>query len=276
MVGHCPSGFPKRLFFVQKPQIMNLKLPYFNVFLALTVCLFSRAGFAQQYNYAPNSIHYAHLKNKYDSSIGLGLSKSFNMRAIEIQAAFSPVEHGAVMVNYLGAGRDDVKNQLSKGSSSHFLEFGMGAYEATGRGIASLIVGYGQGSIFNKYENQHRASFHLRRWFIQPSLLFQGRNFECGLALRFNRLVYAGAKVDYAIDQNNLNKIKAIDAKSPFFLPEFGVHMAVVIHAVSVGLNFTSLFFDADSYNFIHLNTDLMLTVNLESFYQHSMKPKVQ
>ena len=246
---------------------------YRYTFLAAGMLLFALPGVAQFYTYAPNAMQFCQLQKKYDSSLGGGFGRTLRSRSIELQAAFSPIRHGAVMVNYFDARRGAVTRQQEVGSSSHFAEFGIGAYEATAHGTASLFVGYGQGAIFNNYPLNRIASFDFRRWFIQPNIVYQRNRFECGIALRFNRLVYHHAEIDYSINTNDLQRVQAIESRSPFFLPELGLHAGIVFSPCTIMLNVTSLFYGGASFNFERLNHTLLLTLDLDSIYRRKKKP---
>ncbi len=255
---------------------MQLKNAYSSFFPVLLICLFTAPIVAQQFNYAPNAIHFCQVRQKYDSSLGLGYSFGINSRGADWQLAFSPVKNVALMMNYLDASSKQVKKQLIEGSSSRFAEIGVGAYESAGRGVASLFIGYGQGSIFSNYVQRYKASFDLHRWFIQPAMVFESKNFAGGLALRFTRLAYAKAEVDYSLPPEDLRSIQAIEAKSPIFIPEFGMHTAIKAGHCQFSLNVTSLFYDANTYNFQRLTTTLMLTVDVGATYQKEQAPGVQ
>ena len=246
------------------------------VLLIIGFCLLTTRSFSQHYNYAPNSIHYCLLQKKYDGSLSGGFGRGGDANSLEWQGAYSPLEHGAIMVNYFNALRKTVKKQREEGTSSQFAEVGIGAYESAARGTGSLFVGYGQGSIFSNYNLNRTVSFDLQRWFIQPALVFQGHNFEWGLALRFNHLVYSHAEVDFSISESDLRAVQAIEAESPFFVPEFGLHAGMVFHSCTFSLNLTSLFYDVDTFNFARSNNTFLLTVDLDALYHRSKKPKVQ
>ena len=134
---------------------------YRYAFLAAGMLCFVLPGGAQHCTYAPNSISFCQLQKKYDSSLGGGIGRTLNSRSIELQAAFSPIKHGAVMVNYFDARRKGVTKQQETDSSSQFAEIGIGAYEATAHGTASIFVGFGQGSVFNNYSFNRIASHRI-------------------------------------------------------------------------------------------------------------------
>jgi len=246
---------------------------YFKIILALTLSISARPLLSQQYNYAPNSIHYCQLTKKYDSRLSAGIAVRFNrIGGNEFQGSFAATNHLAVMINYMDATHKNVSRQQQPGTSSRFGEVGIGFYESAQRGKASVFAGYGRGNIFNNYYLNRTASFDFQRWFLQPAIIFGDQDFEWGVALRFTHLLYSSAQVDYGIPESDLRTIKAIDAKAPFFLPEFGLHAAMNFRRGSFILNLTSLFYDARPYNFRRINPTMLFCLDLGTFYQQKKK----
>lgn len=244
--------------------------------MLLWVWMSGTKSFGQQFNYAPNSIYYCQLQGRYDSSLGAGLRRGSDTNGTEWQLAFSPVKHGAVMLNYFDGHHKAIRKQQEEGSSSQSAEIGLGAYETLAHGTASLFIGYGQGSIFSNYSLSRSVALDLQRWFIQPAMIFRNHNFEWGLALRFNRLVYSHAEVDFSISESDLQPLQAIEAQSPFFIPEFGLHAGIVFKPCTLTIDMTSLFYDTNTFNFERLNSAFLLTVDLGFFYQRKKEPKAQ
>lgn len=246
---------------------------YRSTFLAVGLLCFSLQGRAQYFNYAPNAIQFCQLKDKYDSSLGVGYGRTLSSRSLEMQVAFSPLRHGAVMVNYMDARRKAVTRQQDIGTSSQFAEIGIGAYESTVHGTASVFVGYGQGTIFTNYQLNRTVSFDFRRWFIQPALVYRRNLFEYGVALRVNHLVYYHAEIDYSISSDELQRIQAIESKTPIFLPELGLHAGIVLAPCTFMLNITNLFYDVSSFNFERMSHTFLLSFNLGSMYKRKKQP---
>ena len=234
------------------------------------------SSFAQHANYAPNSIHFCQLQKKYAVTLGGGFGRGSSFASTEWQAAFSPVEHGAIMINYFDAHRSPVQRKEEEGTSSRFGEIGIGAYETTAIGTASIFVGYGQGSIFNNYVLNRAASFNMSRWFIQPAIVRHSSNFEWGIALRFNRLIYSDGEVDYSIADYDLRAVQAIEARSPFFIPELGLHVGLTFSPCTFSMNLTSVFYAANRYNFDRINSSFLLTLDIGRFYQKKQKKPLE
>ncbi len=236
--------------------------------LAVLLVLGAAKNVAQNFNYAPNSIHFCQLQNKYAATLSVGLGQGNNFISREWQAAFSPIEHGAIMINYFDEHKKAVLEREEEGGSSGFGEIGIGAYEHTESGTASIFVGFGKGSIFNNYVLKRATSFDFQRWFVQPTILRYNKNFEWGVALRFNYLAYSHGEVDYSISDYDLRAVKALAAKSPFFLPELGLHAGLNFSLFTGSINLTSLFYAAYTFNFEKVNSSLMFTFNVGKLYQ--------
>lgn len=232
------------------------------ILLALLLILATNM-FAQHYSYAPNSIYFCQLQKKYAATLSGSLSRGNAFSGRELQAAFSPIKHGAILINYLDAQRNAVRRQEDEGTSSRFAEIGIGAYETTNLGTVSIFAGFGKGSIFSNYMLNRVASFDLERWFIQPSILRRSKNFEWGVALRFNRLIYSNGSVDYSIDDYDLRAVRALEERSPFFIPELGLHAGLSFSLFTFSVNLTNVFYAANTYNFERINSSLMLTFDV-------------
>lgn len=219
--------------------------------------------FAQHYNYAPNSIHFCQLQKKYAATLSGSLSLGNALSGKEVQVAFSPIKHGAILINYFDAQHNAIRRQEDEGTSSRFGEIGIGAYETTDRGTASIFAGVGKGSLFSNYTLNRTASFDLERWFIQPTILRRSRNFEWGVALRFNHLIYSQGKVDYSIDDYDLRAVRALEERSPFFIPELGLHAGLSFSLFTFSVNLTNVFYAANTYNFERINSSLMVTFDV-------------
>ena len=252
----------------------NLNTRFIKYGLSLSLLLpWAISSFGQHATYAPNSIHFCQLQKKYAATLSGGIGRGNSFSSMEWQAAFSPIRHGAIMINYFDAHRKAVLRQEEEGSSSGFGEIGVGAYETTALGTASLFVGFGLGSVFNNYTFDRAASFDLQRWFIQPSIVRHSKNFEWGVALRFTRLVYSHGIVDYSIAETDLRAVRAIEAKSPFFIPELGLHAGMTFSPFTLSLNLTNVFYAASTYNFERVNSSFLLSLDLGSLYKRK-QPK--
>ena len=232
------------------------------ILLALLLTLATNLS-AQYYNYAPNSIYFCQLQKKYAATLSGSLSRGNDFSGKELQVAFSPIKHAAILINYFDAQRDAVRRQEDEGTSSRFGELGVGVYETTDLGTVSIFAGVGKGSVFSNYTLDRAASFDLERWFIQPSILRRNKNFEWGVALRFNRLIYSQGKVDYSIDDYDLRAVRALEERAPFFIPELGLRAGLSFSLFTFSVNLTNVFYTTRTYNFERVNSNLMLTFDV-------------
>lgn len=231
------------------------------VFFLANILIFSFEAFGQEhYYYTPNTISIPVLTQKNDGSIGVGAGWGSDYIALEAQGVFSPIKHGAIMLNYFDTGKGDVRKDLEMGTSFRFLELGLGAYQALEHGSASVFAGVGQGNLYNYYGTGNFSQFTLRRYFVQPALAYTDKYFYCGLALRLSRLEYPEGESSFDIDENELASIRKIEEESPFFLPELGISGGIKAPPVVVSVNLTSVFPDAGGLNFSRFNSNLMLT----------------
>lgn len=234
----------------------------------IPVCLaaFSVCLYGQHYYYSPNSIHNPVLTQKNDATLGLGLGWGADFSALELHGVFSPVPYGALMLNGYMGGAQGVRNMEEPGASLRFLELGVGAYYPLERGYASVFAGAGQGNMYNYYGEENFSSFTMRRYFLQPSLMYQDKYFRCGVALRLTRITYPQGESSFDISEYELTAIKKIEDDSPFFLPELGLTGGFVLSPCVIAVNLTSVFPDTPGLNFSRFNMSLMLTFELSKF----------
>lgn len=231
------------------------------VFFLFNVLVFSVEAFGQEhYYYTPNIVHIPVLSQKKDGSAGVGVGLGSDYLALEVQGVYSPVKHGAIMLNYFDTGSGGVRQNEEIGTSFRFLEVGLGAYHALERGSASIFAGVGQGSLYNYYGAENLSSFTVRRYFVQPAVAYSDKYFRCGLALRLSRLSYPEGESSFDIDENELASIRKIEEDSPFFLPELGISGGIRFPPCIFSVNLTSVFPDAEGLKFSRFNSSLMLT----------------
>ena len=191
-----------------------------------------------------------------------------NYFALELQGVYSPMQHVAVMLNGFSSGSGDVRSDEETGTNFRFLELGLGAYHALERGSASIFAGAGQGNLYNFYGSDNFSQFTVRRYFVQPGLMYEDNFFRCGLALRLSRISYPKGESSFDIDENELAAIRKIEEDSPFFLPELGLSGGILFSPCILSVNITTVFPDAPGLNFSRFNMSLMLTFELGKMKQ--------
>lgn len=215
---------------------------------------------AQHFYYAPNSVHIPVLGQKGDGDAGIGMSWGSNYFAMEAVGVYSPKQHWALMVNALTTMTGEVRRKEDVGTVIRFLELGLGAYQSFERGAGSIFAGVGQGNLFSHYGGGNFSQFTIRRYFVQPGLMYEDQMFRCGLALRLSRLSYPKGESSFDIDVNELNAIRKIEADAPFFLPELGLTGGIVIAPCVLAIQLASVFPDVPGLNFSRFNMNLTLT----------------
>lgn len=216
----------------------------------------------QTYNYAPNAVHLPILTQSGDGTLGIGWGRGNAFQSLELQGAYSPMQHLAVMANYFGAREKEVRKRTEVGTDYTLWELAVGIYEKTSRGSASLFAGYGNGNLFSYYGSENTASFNLRRLFLQPGLSYRSNHFQAGVALRLTHLNYNKGVVSYTLEQSDLQAIRKIEEKSPMFLPELGMNAGLHLKPVTIGMSINGIFPDTDNWDFVRLNAVLSIMVD--------------
>jgi len=250
---------------------MNAHFPY-RFWLLLALSSLSASLAAQHFYYAPNAAHIPTLTDRNDASFTLGVGRGSGFRALEAQVAYSPIRHVGIMFNYFGAGEKAVEQQKEIGGLQRFAEGGIGAYQHSEKGTASLFVGYGQGFVHNFYGQERYSRFQITRMFVQPSLMYHDKYFRGGLALRFNHLVYTDGETAFNIEERELQAIRTIEERSPFFLPEMGIQVGMELSPFSLNLSLTNIFPKTYNMNFARFNSNFSLTFNLGNVLRKKKK----
>lgn len=231
---------------------------------------------AQHYYFAPNTIYTPNLSEQHDADISIGRGKGENFKAFELKAAYSPVNHFAVVYNYFRAGSPDVKKMAATGAMSGLSEFGVCAYQALPHVIASITAGYGRGQVNNHYISDMDTKFKIDRWYVQPAIQYRDNYFEAGLSLRMSRLSYFQGDVDYAINTSELIAIRSIEASAPLLLPELGLSGALRLNPVSFKMVLSSIFSDTSSLHFSRFNLGFFLSADIGAARQLAAKSKAK
>lgn len=253
---HSATVHKALIFFLTENMMRTLFL-----FANLLVFIAQTSG-QDHFYYTPNITHVPVLLQKNDGSAGVGMSWGSDYFAVEAQGVYSPVSHAAVMLNYFDNGKWDIRKNESQGTSYRFFELGLGGYYPLERGSASIFAGVGQGNLYNYYGAENYSDFTLRRFFIQPGLVYEDKFFTCGLTLRFSRLSYPKGQSSFDIDPSELESIRKIEEDSPFFLPELGLSGGLKFSPFSISINLTSVFPDVPGLNFSRFNSNLMLSLD--------------
>lgn len=134
--------------------------------------------------YLPNQVNVPMLTGKNDLSgnISLGLSN------VNVQAAFSPINHVGFMANYAG-GKTSSSDDTSITNSYYFFEIGLGYYKPINKSILfDVFGGYGIGdsrTYDNVWDNPTTINGKYTRIFVQPSLTISASEaFDANLAIR--------------------------------------------------------------------------------------------
>lgn len=227
---------------------------------------------AQYYYYTPNSIHNPSLQQKGDITTGIGLAWGSDYLGLEGQGVWSPAKNMALMLNAFVTDGSDIRNDIEQGSAYRFLELGAGLYHPLERGTASIIAGVGQGNLYTFYGENNMSEFTVRRFFLQPSLMYRDQLFRCGLALRFSRVSYPKGVSAFDIDETELAAIRKIEEDAPYFLPELGLNGAIVLNPCVLSVNLTTVFPDAPEVKFSRFNMNLTLSIEIAHLKKKSKK----
>ena len=172
-----------------------------------------------RYYYRPNAVNaplftgggQAHVAGSVDFSgdnkTDNGNTQHWNSTFVNLQAAVSPINHLAFMVNYSTYRYTTDRADTGSGNvnaSAHLLEGAIGGYYAKGRKfkfVADCFVGYGAGPIWSD------VNMNVDRFFVQPGVGVRSPAFDAAFNLRISTVNYShfnanGHGVDYLQDHS--------------------------------------------------------------------------
>jgi hypothetical protein len=180
--------------------------------------------------YMPNSMNVPLIKEKDEIQVSgyTGDASGFKLYGLTSSYAFS--NNSAVMFNIAHfSGNDGIdklwstnpieeNHNFNPKNQSTMAEFGVGMFKGM-RPDSSFIfetyVGYGIYSFNRALDEQLSIAYHIHRPFIQPSIGFRHKYFECAYGLRITHLIFANERPstafindDYAQNEFNIWKNK--------------------------------------------------------------------
>lgn len=188
-------------------------------FLLFSVLLVSSA--CNRYYYAPNTLQTPYLREKHDSSIGIGYLSGNQFSGVEVNAVYSPVKHGAIMANYVRMNSSRTGTTENEWGFGQLGEIALGGYTPVGDIVSTgAFAGWGIGQVLNSYEPGATADLRFQRAFFQPYITMQSEWIRMGIAVRFNQLRYVRGDVDLQIGEPHIGTIEQIEQASPMFFRE--------------------------------------------------------
>ena len=196
-----------------------------------------------QYHYAPNAVQTPYIEKKGDGMVMAAVGGGPGTLNGDFQASYSPIKHGAVMLNYFRTNTSFENTNFFGGptyqeiSKGYLYEGAVGGYTPLAFGTGALYVGYGQGQMHNDYGIERIADLRLRRFFIQPTFTFKNDWLRLGMALRLVRLHFPSGNIDYRIEPADIDVIQRLERDSPFWFPELGGNLGIHFKPVTISAN---------------------------------------
>jgi hypothetical protein len=240
----------------------------FLILLAPVVLVLSRCGLHGYY--APNALVMPMVEKRHDAHLRVAVGSGGHYTGMEATGVYSPLRYGLVMANYFRA-----QSRPATGSGNkvkygygHLIEGGLGGYYPLRPDLmATLLAGWGAGSVHNRYVGNLRSDLNFQRWFIQPGLMIHTRKTHFGLGLRLSNLAYGKGTFHYEVPLRERNALLFIDEHSPFLLKEFGAEFGFDGRDVHVSLQTVSSF-SARKGPFFTRNVVLSMGMDLERIWR--------
>lgn len=263
-----PMCFRAGLFNEKKSGLMRYPSLFITAFsLGFVGCV--------QYHYSPNFVQTPSIQKKGDGVLTAAVGGSPVALNGDFHASYSPVKHGAVMLNYFRTRSSYTDNNIFGGTSytetgkGSLLEGALGAYMPVAFGTGALYAGWGLGQMRNDYGIGRIADFKLNRFFVQPTFTFKNDWLRLGLGLRVVRLSYPSGSIDYRIEPADIEVIRRLEKASPFWFPEYGGNLGVHFKPFTISASFVLIGSSpAVDYGFDRSNVGLGLSAELQELFK--------
>jgi len=162
-------------------KYMKTRLTIYSLFIFSIAILYSCKPPA----YVPNKINAPMIteKNDFNADLGIGLS------GINVQAAYSPVNHLGIMANFSTEAIFS-KKTAKKYHKTNFGEIGAGYYLKLGKFFMFDVYGGGGLAdckiVLDSNNRDDKTNVNYYRIFAQPTIAFTSNIFKLGLSCRFN------------------------------------------------------------------------------------------
>ena len=233
--------------------------------------------------YMPNSMQIPNLHKANDAVLNVG---ACNLKGWEAQGLYSPIKNGYILFNHMQI----PSNGVASGNGA-LTEFGVGGYYWNDEvWCLSISGGFGKGRVQNTYivdsltgtdffsinwvYDTLQSSMRFRRWFVQPSLLFEHKWFFAGAALRFVWLNGNIRNVDPRLSQKLPKEdfaMQSIVTDSPLKFAEFGFSMGFKMRLLRLSYNLSKIGLDQNKVQRLHLlqkNQSIMLSLNIHELWR--------
>ncbi|MBK9731619.1 MAG: hypothetical protein IPO83_10105 [Chitinophagaceae bacterium] len=212
--------------------------------------------------YAPNSHNVPLLEEKGELALSAGVYEAAGgteYAGYEAQGAYAVTHHLGLMTNLLLAG------SLSVNGNHSLFEVGTGYYHTLGTsGVFDAYGGIGFGSLHSYTSNSTVINtLNYQRFFMQPSIGYTSRAFDCAFSLRMCGLNYA--EQQSAIDEyyeNEFGPPKFSILAEPAFTLRGGWKYVKLQLQLGYSINLT----DADQFPCTTLSMGAYFTLNKKSY----------
>lgn len=197
--------------------------------LFLAILLGGASACAHQ-QYVPNAMVFPFLSEKGQASGSWMISHPELNGFYNLRAAYNPWRNVTGMVQYQAissaAGSHPNRPKDNQYTSLNYLEgiFG-GKYVIPKTNIAlGLYTGAGKGKMKNSYGEDIFSEVRYSNYFLQPTLMVQGKVLQLGLACRLSNLVFGKGKISPLIPNEQLQELRNIKDYAPLTMLETGFY----------------------------------------------------
>ena len=158
--------------------------------------------------HAPATLHAPLISKKNDLTIGVHYAFLTRHRGVDIQTAFSPVNHLGIQASYRNHGQ---KGEIEDGKIESY-EFGAGYFKGWDNFVFETYAGFGGGTIQNVHHTG-RSEIRYTNYFIQPAIGVQTKDQLTQFAL-----VAKLSPTKFTIRDTSFN-----GAREPFVVSQFDI-----------------------------------------------------
>lgn len=177
------------------------------------------------YYYAPNGTNVPMFRERGEARLNIGANTADEINGTEVQAAYTPVNHFGLMLNYINVHGGDAGDQPVNFGKGHQAEGGAGYYLPMNKAVFELYAGFGGGNVYNKYDSFYTSSVNFSKFFLQPAIGYTTDYFDAIFSMRLAVLSTSLKQTDYPLNNgsDNAGDLVYLSTNRKFLLYEPGI-----------------------------------------------------
>ena len=188
-----------------------------------SIILFSLLSSCTHYYYIPATQNVPLMKEKNEFHITGGTCIGENDNIGEVQASFSPIKNGAILVNYLSVSGSNSSSNYESSGYGQQIELAAGYFKNISKKIIFEIYSGGGFSTQRHSYGPGFSNLKSDNLFIQPDIGYCSQGFELALSFKYNRNHVNFIEADDKLNRNAYNDLYTIQKNNVWHFIEPGI-----------------------------------------------------